>query len=97
MPVHGGTGGESHIDGVDRIDGVWRAGWPNPADLNFDFYTLLKGDTDRPIAVVSKQAAAKRIAVIGNWSPIASLVSEAAMGEGRSPGELSERLVGVPT
>jgi hypothetical protein len=24
--------------GVDRIDGVWRAGWPNPADLNFDFF-----------------------------------------------------------
>jgi hypothetical protein len=50
--------------GVDRIDGVWRAGWPNPADLNFDFFTLLKEDPDSPIAVVSKQAAAKRIAVI---------------------------------
>jgi tryptophan 2-monooxygenase len=65
MPAHGGTGGASHVGAVEHGDGVWRAGWPNPADLNFDFFALLKGDMDSPIAAVSQQGASKRIAVIG--------------------------------
>jgi tryptophan 2-monooxygenase len=65
MPGLGGTRGTVSAAPVQRISGAWRGGWPNPADLNFDYHMLLEEENNSPIAQVKDQACEKRIAIVG--------------------------------